>query len=297
MHKFLLDASEELVLKNPAYKKAVELYVWQAYLNDVGDGDITTDLFVPDKFRLIKAEIIAKEAGILAGIQEAEWFLKKLNIRITFSRKDGFNLKKGDIIMRLSGRADKILACERTFLNLLQRMSGVATITNNLVKKVPKSIRILATRKTLWGDLDKRAVSTGGGATHRLNLSDAVLIKDNHLALIDDFKAIISIIHKTKQVRFTEIELDNLNQVKIFSENFVKSYRNKNIVVMLDNFNPDDIKKAVGILRKTGVPIEVSGGINEKNIINYAIKGISAISSGSITNKAPALDFSLNILR
>jgi len=297
MLMFFLDTSEELTLNNPVYKKAVELYVWQAYLNDIGSRDITTELFVSDKTRLIKAEIVAKESGVLAGIQESEWFLKKLNIRIPYSRKDGFWLKKDDIIMRISGRADRILASERTLLNLLQRMSGVATATNNLVKKVPKSIRILATRKTLWGDLDKRAVSVGGGSTHRLNLSDAILIKDNHLALIDDFKVIVAGLHKAKHIRFAEIELDNLDQVKLFADNFKQSDRRRNFVVMLDNFSPDNVKKAVKILSKSGILIEVSGGINEKNIKEYAIKGVSAISAGAITNKADSLDFSLNILR
>jgi nicotinate-nucleotide pyrophosphorylase (carboxylating) len=295
MQKFILDASEELILKNPAYKKAVEFYVWQAYLNDAGHGDITTELFVSDKIRLITAEIMAKEAGILAGIQEAEWFLKKLGISIISNKKDGSELKKDDVIMRLSGRADKILACERTLLNLLQRMSGVATATNNLVKKVPKPIRILATRKTLWGDLDKRAVSIGGGATHRLNLADAVLIKDNHIALSDNLGESFSGLRKAKNIRFIEIEFDDLNQVKIFAKHFKVAEGNSNIIVMLDNFIPSEIKKAVVVLKKTGVLIEVSGGINEKNIKEYAIKGVSAISSGAITNKADSLDISLDI--
>ena len=296
MKKFFLDASEDLNLKNPCYKKAVELYVWQAYLNDVGSEDITTELFVPNNKRIIKAEIVSNDSGILAGIQETEWFLKKLNIRIVKKMKDGQKLKKGDVIMRLSAGADKILSAERTLLNLLQRMSGVATMTNKLVMRVPKSIRILATRKTLWGDLDKRAVSVGGGGTHRLNLSDAILIKDNHIALIDSFKKLNITKSRLNNIRFIETELENLDQVNLFAKHFVKSDRYYKVAVMLDNFSLNDVIKAVKILRKTGVLIEVSGGINEKNIIKYAIDGISAISSGSITNKAPSLDFSLNIL-
>ena len=296
MKKFFLDASEDLNLKNPHYKKAIELYIWESYLNDLGSGDITTELFVPNNKRIINAEIVANDSGILAGIQETEWFLRKLNIRIAKKMGDGERLKKGDVIMKLSGRADKILSAERTLLNLLQRMSGVATMTNKLVRKVPKSIRILATRKTLWGDLDKRAVSVGGGGTHRLNLSDAILIKENHIVLINNFKKFSITKSKLNNVRFIETELENLEQVNIFAKNFVKSDRYYRIAVMLDNFSPDDVMKAVKILRKTGVMIEVSGGINEKNVIKYAINGVSAISSGSITNKAPALDFSLNIL-
>ncbi len=207
---FLLDAKKELTLKNPAYKKAVNLYIWQAYLNDLSKGDVTTKYFVPKKRRIITAKIIAKEAGVLAGIMEAEWFLKKLGIRITQKKKEGAKLKKGDVIMRLKGRANKILASERTLLNLLQRMSGVATITNRLVSKLPKSIKLLATRKTLWGNMDKRAVSVGGGGTHRLNLNDAVLIKENHIALADNLeKRLKKVFRKAKKVRFVEIELEN----------------------------------------------------------------------------------------
>ncbi|MBU1682451.1 hypothetical protein KJ742_00750, partial [Patescibacteria group bacterium] len=139
-------------------------------------------------------------------------------------------------------------------------------------------------------------VSVGGGATHRLNLFDAVLIKDNHLALNEDFKSVVLGLNNVKKGRFTEIEFDNLNQVKLFAKYFKQSDRRRNFVMMLDNFNPADVKKAVGVLKKTGVLIEVSGGINGKNIKSYAIKGVSAISSGAITNRADSLDLSLNIL-
>jgi len=296
MEKFIMDASKVLNLKDPAYKNAVKLYVWQAYLNDAGKGDATTDLFVANKRQKVTAEIIAKETGILSGMQEAEWFLKKLNIKIIQKKKDGSRLKKGDLIMRLLGSADKILACERTLLNLLQRMSGVATKTDELVKKIPRSIKLLATRKTLWGELDKRAVSIGGGASHRLNLSDAALIKENHIALISDFKKFHSGFRKAKKLRFIEIELEDIKQVMTFAIHFEKTVLPK-VVVMLDNFKPAEVKKAVTILNNSGVLIEVSGGVNEKNIKSYAVKGVSAISSGAITNKAPSLDFSLLITK
>ncbi len=294
---FTMDASKELNLKNPIYKKAVIHYVWQAYLDDLGKGDITTDFFVPNKRRVVKAEIIAKEIGVFAGVLEAELFLKKLGVNITQRKKDGSKLKKGDVVMCLSGSADKILAGERTLLNLLQRMSGVATATNKLFQKVPKSIRILATRKTFWGDLDKRAVSVGGGCTHRLSLNDAVLIKENHIALIDDMRKFHKGFKRVKGIRFIEIEFENLAQIKIFLEYFEKYSGEPDVVIMLDNFKPDDVRRAVKLLDKTDVLIEVSGGINEKNINKYAIKGVSTISSGAITNKASALDLSLSIMK
>jgi len=271
-------------------------YIWRAYLNDLGRGDVTTDMFVPRKRQIVGAEIIAKEDGLLAGIPEAEWFLEKLGIRIIRRKKDGAKIRKGDVIMELKGRADTILSAERTLLNLLQRMSGVATATNRLASRLPRSVKLLATRKTLWGDLDKRAVAVGGGGTHRLNLADAVLIKENHIVLTDNLgKSLKRVFKKAKKVRFIEIELENLKQVLQFTEICKKIRPLKKLVVMLDDFKPSDVRKAVLILREIGVLVEVSGGINEKNIKKYIIKGVSAISSGAITNKAPALDFSLNL--
>ncbi len=292
-----MDVAKKLDLRQSAYKKAVNLYIWQAYLNDLGSVDITTRYFIPKKRRIVTAKIFANESGVLAGVLEAEWFLKKLGIQITQKKKEGSDLKKGDVIMRLKGRANRILSAERTLLNLLQRMSGVATMTNRLTSKLPKSIKLLATRKTLWGDLDKRAVIVGGGGTHRLNLSDAVLIKENHITLADNLeKRLKKVFRKSKKVRFVEIELENLKQVLGFVEICKKLKPPKHLAVMLDNFKPADIRKAVLILREIGALIEVSGGISERNIKKYAIKGVSAISSGAITNKASSLDFSLNIV-
>ncbi|MBU1017706.1 carboxylating nicotinate-nucleotide diphosphorylase [Patescibacteria group bacterium] len=292
----LLDASSSLTLRSPLYKKALILYVWQAYLNDLGKGDVTTDTFVPKKRQIVEAEIIAKEGGLLAGIAEAEWFLKKLGVRITSHKKDSMKVLKGDVIMKLKGRADTLLSAERTLLNLLQRMSGVATATNRLALQLPRSIKLLATRKTLWGDLDKRAVVVGGGGTHRLNLADAILIKENHIALTKNLeKSLKQVFKKAKKVRFIEIELENLKEVLELVAICKKIKSSEKLAVMLDNFKASDVRQAVLILREIDVLVEASGGIDQKNIKKYAIKGVSAISSGAITNKAVALDFSLNI--
>jgi len=293
---FILDASKELNLKNPAYKKAMEAYIWHAHILDLNKGDITTNLFLSKKNQIVEAEITAKDNGVLAGVIEAEWFLKKLGIQIIKKKKDGTKIKKGDIVMSLSGRVDDMMSGERTLLNLLQRMSGIATATDRLVRKLPKSIKLLSTRKTFWGELDKRAVHIGGGCTHRLNLNDAVLIKDNHIAISDDpIRDLKNALRSTKKVRFIEIELDTVDHVKKFVEIYSQSKSKNKIVVMLDNFKLSDIKKAVKILNKTDVLIEVSGGITSKNINNYIIKGVDFISSGAITNKAGVVDLSLNI--
>ena len=292
----LLDNGNKLNLGQSAYKKAVRLYVWRSYLNDLSKGDVTTNTFIPKKRQIVTAKITAKELGVLAGVQEAEWFLKKVGVQMVRGKKDGARLKKGDLVMELQGRADKILAVERTLLNLLQRMSGIATMTRALSSELPKSIKLLATRKTFWGDLDKRAVSVGGGGTHRLNLNDAILIKENHIMLCGDFeKSLKKAFKKASRVRFVEVELESIDQVLVFEKIAKELSLPKNVVVMLDNFTPLSIKKAVLILKSLDVLIEVSGGIDAKNIKKYTLKGVSAISSGAIINKADALDLSLLI--
>jgi nicotinate-nucleotide pyrophosphorylase (carboxylating) len=297
---FFMSAASELTLKNAAYKKALQVHVWQAYQMDISGGDVTTRFFVPQKGHIVIAEIIAKESGILAGLLEAKWLLKNVGVTIITNKAEGKPFKKGDVLIALKGRADHLLKIERTLLNLLQRLSGIATATRHLVSKLPPSIKLLATRKTAWGLLDKRAVTVGGGGTHRLNLNDAILVKDNHLTLSSDFtKTLKRILKRAHKVRFVEIELENLIEL----ENFVRIYQNlpmqyhrfHNIVIMLDNFQPSDIKKAIPLLKGTKVAVEVSGGVNGANIKRYAIRGVSAISSSMITAKAPFIDFSMRL--
>lgn len=291
----IMDAGKELTLKNPAYQKAVQFYVWGAYVEDAGKGDVTTKSFISNPAQSVRAIVVAKESGVLAGLAEAERFLKKVGIKAIRKTSDGSSIHKGQAVMTLSGRADKILAAERTLLNLLQRMSGIATATKKLTSKLPKNIRLLATRKTFWGLLDKKAVSLGGGYTHRLNLADAILIKDNHLALQSDIGAGLKrALSQASKVRFVEVELDSMKEVGGLLR--LKLQWPKNFVVMLDNFKPANIKKAAPLLHRAGFTVEVSGGINEKNIKSYCLPGVSAISVGAITNKVPALDISLDIL-
>jgi nicotinate-nucleotide pyrophosphorylase (carboxylating) len=295
------DCAKNLRPLKSAYKKQLEQYIWKAYLNDTAKGDVTTGL-LKNKARRVHAEILVKQPGILAGIDEAEWLLKKVKLPYRVIKKDGARVNKGDKILRLVGHADRILAVERTLLNLLQHMSGIATITGKMKSKLPKSIKLLATRKTLWGDLDKRAVSLGGGLTHRLNLGDAVLIKDNHWALAENIKPVLvrafRNIYKTK---FVEIEAESIAQaeqvLRVF-ESAKKLHRRLKgkFAVMLDNFRPKDIKRIAPGLKQAGILVEVSGGINEKNIKKFALRGVSAISAGLITSDAPKMDMSLTII-
>jgi nicotinate-nucleotide pyrophosphorylase (carboxylating) len=294
-----MDASKELNMENPAYEQAVRHYVMDAYMHDIGGGDVTTEYFVPDteKERKVIAEIVAQEAGILAGIQEAEWFLNQLRINVTEQLEDGAHIKAGQIIMKLQGPTGIILSGERTLLNLLQRMSGVATATDKLVSQLPKTIILLATRKTLWGLLDKRAVAVGGGGTHRLSLSDAVLLKDNHLPFVKNLKqSLETLLAQKRNARFIEIECETEEEVdnflRVYSQLKPKLSEHK-IIVMLDNFTSADVRKVIPKLKSAGLYVELSGGIDEKNIRDYMIDGVNAISSGAITGKAGNLDISL----
>lgn len=290
-----MDAGAELNPKNKRYLAQLKQYIWQTYLHDVGTGDITTKVFV-ERNPVIQATITAKEAGIFAGVEEACWLLNRLKIKDLRFKKEGQKIKKGEAVMVLEGKAHSILKAERTLLNLLQRMSGIATRTMKMKAKMPKSIQLLATRKTFWGDLDKKAVSIGGGGTHRLNLADAILIKENHIAMADDLeKSLKRAFKKSKKVRFTEMEVESLDQVRWLTQFMKKNQPPDHFVVMLDNFTPVNIKRAIHLLKPFKILIEASGGIDEDNIKKYCVKGLSAISSGSIINKAKAIDLSLKI--
>ena len=296
-----MNAKKELSLSNPTYKKAVQLYVWGTYKQDLFKSDSTTKYFLSRKKREIKAEITSNEIGVLAGVEEARWLLDRIGIKIIKCLKDGSVIKSGDVIMKISGSAHNILSVERTLLNLLQRMSGVATSANNLASKLPKEINLLSTRKTLWGQLDKKATALGGAFTHRLNLNDAILIKDNHLLLEPDWQKRFKILlKKNPKVRFIEIEVESREEAEDFltfyKEIKSKLLKNQNIVVMLDNFKPISIKKIALKLKKAGLIVEVSGGINIDNVKSYAISGVSVISSGAITMNANSLDISLSII-
>jgi nicotinate-nucleotide pyrophosphorylase (carboxylating) len=298
---FFMDAHTELRVTNKTYLKALSIYVWKAYRLDNTGSDISTRAFLGTGRRKIKAKIRSNDEGILAGMQEAAWFLKKLGLRIVKAKKDGAKIRKGADILVIEGRTSVILGAERTLLNLLQRMSGVATKTKRLSSKMPKGVKLLATRKTLWGILDKRAVTLGGGGTHRLHLGDAILIKENHVALASNLKRSLKRVFKrAAKVRFAEIELESVEEVEGFltlHEELKRLLRDGDgIVVMLDNFTPREVKKVIKQLAEAGIFVELSGGINERNISRYNIAGVSAVSSGSITTQAANLDLSLQVV-
>ncbi len=292
------DRSRELSVKQEKYQVFIKKFWYFLLDNDIGKSDITTDSLIT-KNKKISAVIVAKENGIFAGSDEII-FLNG-DLKINRLKKDGRRIKKGDILLEIRGDAKKILSRERIFLNLLQRMSGIATLADSLNEKLGGKIKIAATRKTLWGYLDKNAVSIGKGLTHRLNLEDGILIKDNHLALLnyDIKKALESAKNKSDCI---EIEVESKEQAisaaKLIKKNFQSG--GKLFAIMLDKINPYEIKSIVAELKNQdlyeNVLLEASGNITPDNVSRYKDCGADIISMGWLTNSAKSLDMSMDIV-
>jgi len=256
---------------------------------DIGKGDITSNLLPKKK---ILARIISRQEGIIAGVNFAKQIFVSKKCIVKIKKKDGSKIKRNQTILEIYGNSQAILSCERTALNLLSRMSGIATQTNQLVKKISNNrAKIFATRKTAPGlrYFDKEAVQIGGGQKHRMRLDEMVMIKDSHLA-VDSLERIIQKA-KRKHRKF-EVEVENINDALIAAKEGAS-------IIMLDNFTPNQISKTINVLKKSGlrnrVKIEASGGINEKNIARYAKTGVDMISVGEITNSVKGIDLSLEI--
>jgi len=301
--------AEGVSLRNPIYQKAVLHHTQEQISEDTnGKNDRTTALF-PQQSKKIRAIIKSKSKGIIAGLEELSLFFDKVSeVRVKFFKKDGEEVKKNEPILELHGTAMQILTLERTVLNLLQRMSGIATLTNSLKKKIPAHVLLTPTRKTLWGLLDKKACVVGGGGTHRLNLDDAILIKDTHIDLLDhNWKGILEQLLNTEDPgRFIEIEVEKESEAFEIASQYAHTSTQSRLalkvpwVIMFDNMSPLQIKKTLSILQKrklsTNLLFEASGGINTKNMAAYGKSGVDIISMGALTHSASALDFSLKIL-
>lgn len=264
---------------------------------DIGFEDITTRALI-DADLQIKARIISKQEGVIAGAELLSSLLEEFGIATGNIKADGTHVKPDETILDMEGEARTILTMERTILNLLMRMSGIATATSQMVQKARErnpDIRVAATRKTTPGlqFWEKEAVRVGGGDTHRYRLDDAVLIKDNHLALVGDVELAI---RKARQyASFTkkiEVEVENLQDAISAAEAGAD-------IIMLDNMPVDEIERVLGALIEKGlrdkVLIEISGGINPDNIAEYAGTGADIVSSGYLTHSAGVLDLSLEI--
>lgn len=269
-------------------------FITLALHEDIQDGDHTTLACIPKDIKG-EAQLLVKENGVLAGVEEAQAVFKHLDPNATFEVliEDGTPIKKGDIVFRVQADYHSLLMGERLALNIMQRMSGIATKTNHIISLVDGSnVRILDTRKTtpLLRSLEKKAVKLGGGHNHRFGLYDMVMIKDNH---VDFAGGITPAIEKTvaylasigKDLKI-EIEVRNFEELK---EVLKVGKVNR---IMLDNFTPDNIVKALELIDKK-YETEASGGINEQNIKAYADTGVDFISVGALTHGVKSLDLSL----
>jgi len=304
-----LQRGNRLNISNKWYKEHLEQRVMPLINDDFDKGDITTDLLIKRDFPA-KAVVYARQDGIIAGIEEVRFLYGKFGIEVANSVKDGIKAKSGDKLLELKGSVKTLFKIERRLLDILSRMSGIATMTCLLRQLVNNNISVSATRKTLFPYIDKKAVFIGGGLTHRLALWDGVLIKNNHIFCIDFGlmdKSFFSMIDK--QCSVVELETKDKDSAISLLRNFIK-YRQANhdsdlvIIVMFDNMKPSDIKEGIDKIRgisKTeiadSVLFEASGNITEKNINEYAHTGIDVISVGMLTHSVKGFDLNQKIMK
>ena len=276
----------------------VEAAIRSFLAEDLGYGDITSNVLVDSELSG-RGRVVCKESAVVAGIAEALVVLELAGCQGTAGASDGDRVKPGALILSAKGPARALLGVERTLLNLLSHMSGVATATADFVSTAQngsgRKIRIAGTRKTLPGlrYFEKRAVQLGGGDMHRLRLDDAVLIKDNHLALAG---SITKSVRKAKDtVSFTkkvEVEVTTPDQA-------VEAAKAGADVVLLDNMTPKEVERSVAMLKaenlRDRILVEASGGIRKENLASYAKTGVDVISVGAITHSAAAVDMSMEI--
>lgn len=266
---------------------------------DVGRGDITTFCTVPAEVT-VEGDVVAKEKGVIAGLDEASLLAEAFRLQAEPLVKEGSRIAAKTTVLHVLGDAATLLAIERTLLNLLSRMSGVATHTNRLVEHIHaagyKTI-VAATRKTVPGMayFDKKAVMAGGGDPHRTGLDDMILIKDNHLAIVGNVKQAVE--KARKKASFSkkiEVEVSTANDA-------IEAANADADIVMLDNFTPDQVREAIDLLKRkklrSKVLVEASGGINEQNVLKYAAAGVDIVSLGEITQNAKPLDMSLEVTK
>lgn len=273
-----------LTLKNPTYRRFTSAFLNLLYKADLGKKDLTTNL-LQNPQRKITAQIYSKQRGVLAGLTEIQYWLNTQKVQLTPFKQDGQTLQKNLAVATLTGSAQNILQTERTALNLIQRLSGIATASASLARKI-QSQNFAATRKTLVGPLDLKALTLGGGLPYRLGLFDQIFLKENHFALQPQLWA------KIPRNQFVTIELDS-SQIEIARK--LVNYRN--LILLLDNFSVARLKKVVPQLRalNSNFILEASGGITPQNAKQFLATGVDFISLGYLTHSAPALDFSLKI--
>jgi nicotinate-nucleotide pyrophosphorylase (carboxylating) len=269
-------------------------YLQNFLKEDAPFGDITSQTVVPDVE--CRAVITAEEPAVIAGLAEAGILFRSCAVTVEEPVRDGANVTTGDVVLSLHGNARRILTIERTALNILGRMSGIATTTRRFteaVRAVSPSCRIAATRKTCPGfrELDKKAVMIGGGDPHRWSLSDGILIKDNHLRLVSIPDAVARA-QACSSYHIIEVEVSSAEDAVIAAGAGAD-------VIMLDNMSPDQVQETIGVLKSRGlrekVTIEISGGIDADSLLEYAKKGVDIISIGALTHSVRNIALHLDI--
>jgi nicotinate-nucleotide pyrophosphorylase (carboxylating) len=278
-------------MKKSEFQK-IQKIVKIALEEDLGSGDITSNLTISKKQKG-EGFILAKENGVIAGLEVVKSVFKQVDPGLMFKPlvSDGDKVRPSQKVALIRGKAKSILAGERTALNFLQRLSGIATLTSEFVKKTGGTrAKILDTRKTTPGLrlLEKYAVQKGGGKNHRQGLYDMILIKDNHIEAAGSISLAIRKALRNRKGLKIEVETKNLEEIK-------QALNFKIDRIMLDNFKPKDLKKAVKLIRSKNknVEIEASGRVNLHNVRKIALSGVDYISVGALTHSAKALDLSL----
>jgi len=267
-----------------------------AITEDIGSGDVTSEYFIPST-STSKANLVAREAGVLSGGEVTLAVFAEIDpsLEVRCLKRDGDSLTVGDTVMEISGSTRSLLSAERTALNFLQRLCGVATLARRYVEAVkPHAVKVLDTRKTTpgWRLLEKNAVRDGGGTNHRIGLYDQVMVKDNHLVASGSMEALQAAIDRVNQERpavKVQLEADSLAQVKTFLD-----LRGVDMI-LLDNMSPALLREAVR-LNAGRLFLEASGGITLSTIQDVAATGVDAISVGAITHSARALDLALDFV-
>lgn len=302
---------ESLTLSNLDYLHAFDGLAGELLRQDTSLGDLTVEALGIGGRKCV-VEIRSKEKGIAAGVEEAKWFYERAGLAVPIGMRDGDPVDAGDVLLRTEGSVGVLLVLERSVVNLMQRMSGIATATRNLVNRIAQhspAVHVVATRKTPWGLLDKRAVHLGGGGTHRLNLGDAILIKTNHLRLAlanesADFESRIARAWENrKKSAFFEVEVTAVEEAVAVARALRRSQMQDDscpCVLMLDNFSVEQAAAAIAELRNRHlhefVLVEASGNIDEDSLDAYASTGVDVISIGALTHSARALDLSARLI-
>ncbi len=259
---------------------------------DVNYFDVSAEA-VPDVE--VTASITSMGSGILAGAEEAAEILKYFNLKVELRKNDGERLHKGDAVMAVTGSSRSILTAERTALNVMGRMSGVATVTGEFVDAVKGAVKVAGTRKNTPGfrKYEKKAIMIGGGAPHRFNLSDGILIKDNHIR-IGGLEQCIEACRRTAFTKRIEVEVETVDEAVRAAECGAE-------IIMLDNMAPEEIVECISVLDskglRKGITLEASGGITLDNVEDYSKTGVDVISSGALTNSGRCFNFSLEIIK